>query len=728
MTVSRTRIEWLALTLLLLFAAFLRFHDLGNIPRGLEHDEVATWHMVQGVLDGQHALYFEEGYGHEPLYNYLTALPMALFGSNWLGERFWAPWFGMFAVAATYALMRRMFNPLIALGAAGFQGTVLWALFFNRLGLRLNLLPFLLVVAAYCFWRGMEVASYKLKVARCGLRVQDSKPHPLVPCFLAPHSPLFWFALSGLLIGLCFYTYMSSIVVFPLFAAFLVYLIGRDLWKTRLDWRRVAARWWPALIGFAVALLTMAPLLAYRLNRPADAATPQRESQVDMPLRELLQGNPKPVLQNAWALLKMWNFQGEPYWQLNVGSRPVFVEPVSGALFWLGLLIALWRWKEPPFAFLLLWIGLGMLPSLITSEAPSWPRTMLASPAALALPGLAVDQLGKWANGKRQMANGKWQTLVSLFLASLLLVSFFLTYRDFLIRWPQHPRVRYAFQSSMTEAMRYLDAQPDAAPVVFAGLSPHDMDPWTEASTLRRRDLHIRWIDTRQAMVIPSLESFRLITLDITPVDPALAGWLGLDRAAVLAQGDLVPRGGQENEPGAPVYVDPAYTVYQIDDQWLGRIAAATFAGDDPFLPVLLGEPPVFGGPSGAGGLVEWLGYQWLTEPQPSTPAQLLTFWTVLQTGPRSTVYGAPALKIFLHLLDGQGQIAGGIDALGAAPDTWQPGDVIVQLHTFSYPAASGRYAVELGWYVPPEGPRLPVTNVDAPQGRILLEPVEVGP
>ena len=44
-------------------------------------------------------------------------------------------------------------------------------------------------------------------------------------------------------------------------------------------------------------------------------------------------------------------------------------------------------------ALLALWVGLGMVPSLLTSEAPSWPRTMLASPAALAFPGIAVSAL-----------------------------------------------------------------------------------------------------------------------------------------------------------------------------------------------------------------------------------------------------------------------------------------------------------------------------------------------
>ncbi len=724
---KRTHLEWAAITLILLCAALLRFYDLGHIPRGLEHDEVATWHMVQGVLQGQHALYFEEGYGHEPLYNYLTTMPMALFGSNWLSERFWAPWFGLFAVAATYSLMRRLFNPLIALSAAGFQGTVLWALFFNRLGLRLNLLPFLLIVAAYSFWRGLE-ANGKRRMANRS-QVTNSKPHSstpysLIPCFLTPYSSLFWFLLAGLLIGLCFYTYMSSIVVFPIFALFFLYLVGRELWKTRLNWKCTASRWWPALLCLIVAVLAMSPLIAYRLHRPADTATPQREGQVDMPLRELLRGNLQPMLQNTWALLKMWNFQGEPYWQLNYGSRPVFVEPVSGILFWLGLLIALWRWREPRCALLLIWVGLGMLPSLITSEAPSWPRTMLASPAALTLPGIAIAQARQWFEAKRQTSNVKSQTLIPLFLVSLLLVSFFLTCRDFLVRWPQHPRVRYAFQSSLTEALWYLERQPDADAVVMAGLSPHDMDPWSEASTLKRRDLGIRWTDTRQAVLIPPVEQFRLVTLDITPVAPSLAAWLGLEQAVILAQGDLAPRGGREDEPHTPVQFDPAYTVYQLDTRQLKQQiqVRAAGVGSDPFSPTWLPDPPEFG------GILSLAGYQWLTDPQPGAPAQLLTCWIAQQTGPRSAVYGEPSLKLFVHLLGSENRVVGGTDTLGAAPDTWQPGDIVVQLHSFSYPAEPGRYAVELGWYVPPQGPRLAVTNTDAPDQRILITPIEVRP
>ncbi len=695
---TRPAWEWTLITLVLFIGASLRFYNLGDAPKGLEHDEVATWHMASTVLQGAHPLYFEEGYGHEPLFNYLTAISLAAFGDNWLGERFWAPWFGMFAVAATYALMRRLFGAVVGLGAAGLQATVVWAMFFNRLGLRLNLLPFLLCATAYAFWRGLECT----------------------------HS-LRWFTLSGALLGLCFYTYMSARVVPLLFVAFAIYLVVHDHLLAGEPWREVWRQRRPLLLCFAVATLVMAPLVAYLLNRPPTTATPMREGQVDRPLRELRHGNLKPVLSNAWALLKMWNVEGELYWQLNYSRRPVFAEPIGGLLFWIGASLVLRRWKEPRMAFLGLWVATGMLPSLLTSEAPSWPRTMLASPAALTLPALAVAAgVQRLHHCRSHFFNDlglcKWgRALLLALLAICVAFNAILTAHDLLVIWPEHHRVRYAFQSSLTEALRYLDAQADDSPVVMAGLSPHDMDPWTERCTLRRRDLKIRWVDIRSALVLPP-EKARLVVLDITPLSPVIAKWTGLEKGAVIARGEIVPRGGSEHDPHAPVFYGPAYTVYRLDTHALrARVAAAeraVYAGDDPDNPVALPGPPQFG------NVVHMLGYEWLTFPRPGTPARLLTFWKALSIGPRSTIYGEPSLRTFVHLLH-DGQVAATVDVLGAAPDTWQPGDILVQLHEFTYPPA-GRYAVELGWYVPPAGPRLPVIGADAPGKRILLPPLEV--
>ena len=124
------------------------------------------------------------------------------------------------------------------------------------------------------------------------------------------------------------------------------------------------------------------------------------------------------------------------------------------------------------------------------------------------------------------------------------------------------------------------------------------------------------------------------------------------------------------------------------------------------------------------------VGYEWLTSTRPGAAAQLLTYWQALDTGPRSTVYGEPALRTFLHLLDREQNMVAWVDVLGAAPDTWQAGDTIVQLHALTMPDEPGTYAVEVGWYVPPSGPRLAAygtlggTQVEAPGQRISFTPV----
>jgi hypothetical protein len=320
----------------------------------------------------------------------------------------------------------------------------------------------------------------------------------------------------------------------------------------------------------------------------------------------------------------------------------------------------------------------------------------------------------------RRLAEG---AIVVLLVLSLLSTAA-LTFYDYHVVWPRHPRVRYAFQSSLTEALRYLDASADSTPVVMAGLSVHDVDPWTERTTLQRGDLDIRWVDTRSALAIPAAETARLVTLDITPVEPALVEWAGLDTAAVLAQGEIVPRGGTEEDAAAPLYYDPAFTVYRLDAAGLRQRIAdaqhAVYVGASPFDASPLQEPPQFG------GLLRLSGYEWLTAPRPGGAAQLLTYWTVLASGPSSTIYGEPALRTFAHLLDRDQVVVGGVDTLGAAPDTWLAGDAIVQLHSFRFPNGQGTYAVEVGWYVPPDGPRLPIDGVDAPGQRILLRHVEL--
>src|SRR4030042_541608 len=82
--------RWIVPALLLLIAAVavaLRLYRLDTVPPGLQHDEVFHGHDAMTVLLGYHPIYFPSNAGNEPLYVYLTAGTIALFGQNVWGVR-----------------------------------------------------------------------------------------------------------------------------------------------------------------------------------------------------------------------------------------------------------------------------------------------------------------------------------------------------------------------------------------------------------------------------------------------------------------------------------------------------------------------------------------------------------------------------------------------------------------------------------------------------------------
>jgi len=106
----------------LLLAAALRFWALGEVPPGLAHDEVTNWLIARDILAGHHAIYFTAAYGHEPLYQYVQAATVALFGDHWLGLRYPSAAFGMLGLAVTYVLIRRLFGAFARLRGYALDG------------------------------------------------------------------------------------------------------------------------------------------------------------------------------------------------------------------------------------------------------------------------------------------------------------------------------------------------------------------------------------------------------------------------------------------------------------------------------------------------------------------------------------------------------------------------------------------------------------------------------
>jgi hypothetical protein len=121
------------------------------------------------------------------------------------------------------------------------------------------------------------------------------------------------------------------------------------------------------------------------------------------------------------------------------------------------------------------------------------------------------------------------------------------------------------------------------------------------------------------------------------------------------------------------------------------------------------------------GDVLELAGYQplWPETVQAGETLQMLSFWTVLDP-PQEEI------KLFLHLLDGNGEIEAQHDGLDILMQGLQPGDELIQLHTVQLPEdlAPGQYGLQIGAYRTGDSSRLMLP--DDRSDRVLLEKVQV--
>ncbi len=665
--------KWAAVTLILLLAAALRLWALGDVPPGLAHDEVANWLIARDILAGNHALYFTAAYGHEPLYQYVQAATVALFGDHWLGLRWPSVAFGLLGVAVTYVLIRRLFGLPVALLTSAWLAGSFWPLFYARVALRAVTLPFTAALSAYFLLRATG---------------RDAK------------SGLIDWLLAGLFLGISVYTYMAARILPLILLAYLFYLY---LVRPSLPWPRVLA-------FLLTAALVAAPLVIWLATHPQAES---RIGQVREPLERLLAGDPSAVWHNLVANLKFFTITGDPFPRQGIPGRPVFADPLGGALFYAGVLLALWRWRDPRYGFLLIWLLGALIPSIVTADAPSSIRDILGLVVVFAFPASATIEIcrrvGRRMRDKEREIRARG-ILLPLVCLLLLLPGLLLTVRDYFVRWPQHDVVRFDYQADLTAVAHRLDELPPETPVAVAGLSVHSLDgPGLELAT--RRDAHaVRLCDTRETLLLP------------TGAGDESEAWLFVPRVVPL-DADLrerLLRWGAAVEIGSP----SSFTAYRLpgdaaSHRALQRLLAQASLPDGAEITL----------PVSFGGRLAFLGYEWLSPSDISSeaaagtlsPAEagdgaLLTYWRV-------EVPSGPTLKVFVHLLDEAGQVIAQHDGLGSPPEGWSSGDLIVQKHVLPLPAdlPPGRYTPVVGLYRAREPTlRLAVDGSD----RLLLPPI----
>jgi len=659
--------ERLAVMTLFLLAFALRTVALTHIPPGLHNDEVIEIKMTETVAGGRLGVFFPEDIGSEALYFYFAAPVIKLLGHSVFAMRLPSVFLSMVSLAVLWAFTRRLLGPPVALTALAGLAIVFWPVVFGRIISHVVVLVPLAALAAYWFWRAALTPRGRQRAMWAG---------------------------SGLWLGLAINGYTAARVLPAIWLVFGIYVLIAD----RAHWRQ----WWTGIaITLAVAALVVMPLFLYLARHPA--ADQLNFYDIDRPWVELWQGNLKPALDTALHTLGMFAFVGDPLPYYDIPGRPV-LEPVGALLLAVGLLSALRRWRQPRYAFILAWFFIALLPGMLSQPAPNYTRTLGVQVVLFAFPGIAIAAaLKRWRSGVLVIA------LALLFLGNLAW-----TVRDYFFVWPATDIVRYWHQSGLKAIADYLQADPDASPVVIC-VPPYlvdERDPWWKPAwqhmryLLKRPDLSLRYYDCADTLVfVPGPARYAF---------PDQAHDAALDRFPVYRFLSAAPIEVLSAGPALILRAEPSLEAHLTAVAAESAVAWApeTGASDSSAqVPVNFGED------------VEFLGYILSASAlKAGQSLELVTYWRVIDALP-------PRLLQFTHLLNAAGAVVAQQDRLGLTSASLQPGDILVQIHRLDLPPdlAEGAYVLSIGLYTPADGARLQITQSDQPRGdRLWLKAIQV--
>ena len=644
--------KWLPIVLIILLAFGLRLVALTDIPPGLTHDEANHGREAIGILRGVVLFFFPLNYGSEPLYSYTAAASMWLFGETLFALRLVNVLFSIATIGLTFLWVRRRFDTTTALVTAVLLSVSFWPLASAREALRAGMLPFFMGTAVWFFWLLIENGQSTKTVTanrRWGVAIA-----------------------FGLCVAITLHIYLAARVAWLIFPLFLLYLALRQQDTFRQSWL-------PVLFGLLLGGALAVPMFAYLAQNPS-ALT--RLGMLDGPLQDLRSGNFAPIWQNFsnGLLAFVWPGSGDQFLAYNIPGRPVF-DVVSAFFFIVGLLVCAWRWKRPSYAFVLLWFGIGILPSLITGPTANTTRNLAALVPVFILPAIGFGTAAQWMKS-RISEPGTWLPAV-MAVVWLLFAGWTATF-DYFVTWAQSPDVRGAYQHNLIETLAYLEEPTQNAPVVLSTVYPGPAHDPSINLVLTGEEASKRWVDARLALLAPAGQSSQMMIPASTPPHPRFTEWLEPRHTISLHPDDL----------------DPSFT-----DFWLDATELKSWAEQTPV--------------ANFNNALTLHHAEWLeTAVAPDETAELLLVWRVTdpeQVGPVVPPAFTTEVVFFTQLLDAAGMPFAQRDSLEAPSWDWQAGDLVAQIHPISIPASaeSGSFQAIVGIYDRLSADRLPVLGAD---------------
>jgi hypothetical protein len=465
--------------------------------------------------------------------------------------------------------------------------------------------------------------------------------------------------------------------------------------------------WSGMLLQLGSAGLIGLPLFWYLQS---NAGVEVRIQELSLPLTAALQGDFSALSQNVLSGLAVFSFVGDDFWRYNIPGRPL-LSPLLGLLFGIGLLVALWavlrsfiqQNKKQPLrsaaCFLaLVWLVLGLAPVLVTGASLSTTQAMGLQPVLFLFPALALGAVLQLQMGGARLGERRWAWLLVVLIFGVTAV---FTIRDYFITWANAPEVRVQYETAMATAVNYLNEQ-DRESAAISTITPGPFHtPALAAMMLTNENMKLRWFDGRSSLIIPDDEAGLVILSGFAPLATGLQEYWEIEPETIIPQ--------RQSD------IDQPLTVYKLNAaEWL----AANEAQFKLLPEVQFGEAAAL------------LGYDLgdtAVVPGETMHLQLVTLWRLQQA--------AEDVHLFTHISGADGVLFAQADGFSAPSESWQMGDLLLQLHQIPIPpgTAVANYPITVGLYTCQneactQTERLPLFVDGQPQGdQLFLQDLTIG-
>lgn len=398
------------LTAILGIGIFFRVYRIQTIPAGLNHD--AAWNGIYAIhvtpfVDYVLHPYVAAAWGRETMFHQLIAIFQAVLGPTQLAIELPAVTVGIATLVIFYFLIRRLFDPLLALAATFLLGVSGWHVTLSKVGWRVILVPFFYCLTFFFLHRAVQQR-----------RTRD-------------------FLIAGVCLGLSLDTYDAARIIPFIAVAYLVYEIVKSPELVRKNYAGLA------IFGVSAAV-TLSPLGWYALHHWAEFTRRGQFAFIGSKIQE--SGSLEPLFVNIRDALLAFNFRanGADFFT----TQPLLDSPVS-VLFPLGLAISLTKWRQSSHFLLLVMLALTMIVGI--ASKPNGQRMIAAAVPVSAFAALFVIESWRWL---REAYPG-YKNLYGIAVIAVLLYAGYASYDRYL--GPDR-KALWGFYPEATQVGRYVDS------------------------------------------------------------------------------------------------------------------------------------------------------------------------------------------------------------------------------------------------------------------------------